>query len=335
MRRRLFGNGGGVIPLEQTQAGDYLLYDKSNQNLFFVSHQATLEQLQAYPLELYDYIGVVYIPASHDVYGDGSCCVCLHNGIFDMSSYIFGPEGVDIPGINFFNKMPYSGNRDNVGDEHGSLIGIAKWGYLPSDFYPIADYVDDLIQCPHDLNAYYPQRQNYYSPSPYLTDGSRNPSYYQTSLPSSEQNCLSDFDGIGNTKKILESGSTYEEYEAAYSCYKLSGSYHEEMCQIIQEGDFYLPSAGELGYLLARKRIVDDSTTNIYRIYNPNTSFGGKMSVYMTNWNYWTSTEYSADQVVQINPTWGNLSYQDKEYVGTPTSVVPSIRINTNGIVRI
>ena len=253
-----------------------------------------------------------------------------------MSSYIFGPENTDIPGIDFFDKVPYSGDRNNPGNENGSLIGIANWGHFPSDFYLTADYVDNPIQCPHDLNAYYADDINYYLlPSPYLTDGSKNPSYYQTTPPSSAQNCLSDFDGIGNTKKILESGSTYEEYEAAYSCYKLSGSYHEEMCQIIQEGDFYLPSAGELGYLLARKRIVDDSTTNIYRIYNPNISFGDKVSVYMTNWDYWTSTEYSADRVVQINPTWGDLGYQDKEYVGTPTSVVPSIRINTNGIVRI
>lgn len=328
--------GGGVIPLEQTQAGDYLLYDKSNQNLFFVSHQATLEQLKTYPLELYDYIGVVYIPASHDVYGDGSCCVCFHNGIFSMSSCIFGPKGVDIPGINFFDKVPYSGDRNNPGNKNGSLIGIANWGHLPSDFYLTADYVDNPIQCPHDLNAYYADDTNYYLlSSPYLTDGSRNPSYYQTTPPSSEQNCLSDFDGIGNTKKILESSSDKTEYKAAYACYRLSGSLIEEMCQIIQEGDFYLPSAGELGYLLARKRIIDDSTTNIYRIYNPGISFGGKMSVFRTNWDYWTSTERNVDGVVSFDPTWGNCRNKVKEYTGTTTSVVPSIRINANGIVRI
>lgn len=326
---------GGVIPLEETQAGDYLLYDKTTQNLFFISHQATLEQLQAYSLDLYDYIGIVYIPASHDVYGDGSCCVCFYNGLFSMSSCIFGPENTDIPGIDFFDEVPYSGYRNNPGNENGSLIGIANWGHSPSDFYLTADYVDNPIQCPHDLNACYASdTNNYLLPSPYLTDGSRNPSYYQTTPPSSAQNCLSDFNGIGNTKKILESGLTYEEYEAAYDCYRLSGSRNEKMCQIIQEGDFYLPSAGELGYLLARKNVIDNSTTNIYTIYNPGISFG-ETSVFRTNWDYWTSTERNVDGVVSFDPTWGNCSNKVKEYKGTPTSVVPSIRINANGIVRI
>lgn len=57
--------------MADTKAGDVLLWDKINQKKLFTSS----DNLSNYPADSYTPIGVVVIPASHNVYGDGSCGV--------------------------------------------------------------------------------------------------------------------------------------------------------------------------------------------------------------------------------------------------------------------
>ena len=59
-----------TIPKRLPNTADYVLYDKVNQELVCIASSADLSN---YPSESYTPVGIVVIPASHDVYGDGSC----------------------------------------------------------------------------------------------------------------------------------------------------------------------------------------------------------------------------------------------------------------------
>ena len=174
------------IALADTKAGDVLLWDKINQKKLFTSS----DNLSNYPAESYTPIGVVVIPASHNVYGDGSCgvmslrsmnCDTPSTGSTSEQNIRWGVSGINISGLPDLNQVPI-GNTSN-----GIPTGSTSYGYIPSDIF-IA------TQCAHDSDAYY-YNSLYCIPSPYLTDGSRNPGYYQTTLPSSPSNALADFDG--------------------------------------------------------------------------------------------------------------------------------------------
>jgi hypothetical protein len=133
------------------------------------------------------------------------------------------------------------------------------WGHrIPSDVFSGAD-------CLADQNAKYYNTAQYIIPSPYLTDGSRNLQYYDTSL--SEFNAPSDFNGINNTKVLLDLSTSQLNwktdnrlnnnfgsslYPAACCCWRYS-------TEGTSQGDWYLPAAGELGYFIARQGAVKDS----------------------------------------------------------------------------
>ena len=90
------------------------------------------------------------------------------------------------------DKVPATGYTSN-----GIPTGQNSDAYLPSDRF-------SGTQCAHDTDAYYYNTSRTPIPSPYLTDGSRNPGYYQTSSPSSSSNALADFDGIGNSQVLWD-----------------------------------------------------------------------------------------------------------------------------------
>ena len=100
----------------------------------------------------------------------------------------WGSGIIDISGLLNVDRVPIGNTPDGI------PTGNRDYAYLPSDKF-------SGIQCAHDRDVYYADAD--YIPSPYLTDGSRNPGYYQTSSPSSSSNALADFDGIGNTAKII------------------------------------------------------------------------------------------------------------------------------------
>lgn len=110
--------------------------------------------------------------------------------------------------------------------------------------------------------------------SPYKEDGSKEERYFDTS---NTGNVLADFDGKWNTEKILEvdnsnstdwktattiSNASSNKYVhlAAQCCWR----YHTDGTS---QGDWYLPSAGELGYALARQDSINLSINTINTQY--------------------------------------------------------------------
>lgn len=111
-----------------------------------------------------------------------------------------------------------------------STISSANSAYLPSDKF-------NSEQSVADTSAYYYNTVNTKAPSPYK-NGMLNPDYDVVLV---NNNCLSDFDGLGNSIALAEYGTTHTASNAAYK-YNDGASSQQ----------WYLPSAGELGFLIAR-----------------------------------------------------------------------------------
>lgn len=272
------------IALADTKAGDVLLWDKINQKKLFISS----DNLSNYPAESYTPIGVVIVPASHNVYGDGSCgvmslkemdCDNPSQGAASNKYMYWGDYGTNISSLPDLTLVPM-GNTEN-----GIPIDSASYGYLPSDRF-------SGTQCIHDTDAYYSTPP--YSLSPYLTDGSRNPGYYQTSPPSTSGNALADFDGIGNTEKIIAQRGT-KDYNSWKPTYNSEADYPAASCcdmfytEGTRQGDWYLPACGELGYIMPPFNEINNAITRIRNAYG--SSVGVEFSA---NGYYWSSTEDSS-----------------------------------------
>ena len=306
------------IALADTKAGDVLLWDKINQKKLFTSS----DNLSSYPAESYTPIGVVVIPASHNVYGDGSCGVMSlkemnrespDSGSTSYQSICWGGYGDDISLPNL-DKVP-NGNTSN-----GIPTGSGSSGNLPSDKF-------NDTQCAHDTDAYYVHDASIYIPSPYLTDGSRNPGYYQTTSPSSSRNALADFDGIGNSQVLWDLATSQSSWKTASSITNNSGTgYYPAACccwryhtEGTQQGDWYLPACGELGYIMPPFNKIKDAMDKMRTAYG--SSVGVELSVTK---NYWSSTEYSK--------SWSHDMYMGQ---GTVKSDAKNTSTNVRAFLRV
>ena len=137
-----------TIPKREATAADYVLYDKVNQELVCVSSSADLSN---YPSDSYTPIGIVVVPASHNVYGDGSYgimslksmnCDVPSTGSTSEQYMYWGVYGTDILGLPDLDQVP-TGNTSN-----GIPIDQKSSAYLSSDKF-------SKTQCAHDTDTFY------------------------------------------------------------------------------------------------------------------------------------------------------------------------------------
>lgn len=293
-RRSLFTQGSKDLPLDSISpadsvAGDYCFYDKTADKVIIVDQ--TKWSADKYPSSKCTPIGIVVVPGTHNVYRDGSCGVMslkeMNYSTPDTGStsyqYIYwGHLGNDISNLPNLNKVP-TGNQAN-----GLPTTQTSYAYLPSDEF-------SGTQCLHDTDAYYSNSP--YIPSPYLTDGSRNPGYYQTTSPSSSSNALADFDGKGNSEILQGLATAQSNWRTASTITNNSGDnylpaacccwrYHTEGTQ---QGDWYLPTCGELGYMIPNLKKINEAITKMRNAYG--SSVGVTLN---TSDGYWSSSEYNS-----------------------------------------
>ena len=258
------------------------------------------------------------VPGAHNDYGDGSCGVMslvdMNTDTPDTGSTVrdniyWGYNNIDIDTLPNLDKVPYVGRCDAPGDETSTVVGERYYPYLPSDAF---ESNGNAVQCPHDLNAYYYSNgsSSYAAPSPYLTDGSRNHAYYQTTSPSSEANALADFNGKDHTQILCNLATAQSDWKTASTIEnEYTEGYYPAACCCwrfhtdgTNQGDWYLPAAGELGYVCARFKTINDIITLLRNAYG--------RSVCSSVWNigYWSSSECSINDARGVN---FNLGYVD------------------------
>ena len=308
-RRTLYNNNtyAGILSNEAV-AGDICLYNKQQDRLELYSQNVFDDN--TFPLSKYTPVGVVVIPGSHNVYGDGSCSV-ISTKYMNYNTPDVGSTNLDTPNGNIM----YYGNHDTLPkltnvptiSSGNTLSGTSGSGSLPSNFYT-------GTQCPHDTDTFYKNAPKI--PSPYLSDESRNPTYYQISSPSTSLNTMSDFNGYENTQYITTLETTQPNwktdekiqstpshartsYPAFYCCLR----YHTEGTK---QGDWYFPACGELGYVIPKLSEINSTLSKIKEIYGNeysiafyteyNSTYG--YSYHLTSTNY---DEYECRAIVFNN----------------------------------
>lgn len=264
------GGGSPVPGVKESEAGDICVYDVNKGSLAII--KAAEWTASAYPIATYVPVGVVAVPASHGHYEGGKCAVMSLLNMSSTTPDVGSAEYENIPGYGSYSSsilQPLLNNYDSVcfvgdGVVGENVIGVSEYCYLPSDCF-------NRIANPYDSNTYYYEYSEKYSPSPYKNDGSFNEEYAKIISPSSQSNCLADFDGYGNTNVMISNVSgqpnwktdstiqkSYEKgyFPAACCCWRFN-------TQGTKQGDWYLPAAGELGYVCARRNLIDESINKV------------------------------------------------------------------------
>lgn len=302
-RRRLVmaqGEGRTGIPSTEAVAGDVCMYRISEGKLIIVNDW----DASKYPINKYHPIGVVVIPGSHNVYGDGSCAIMslvemdYNNpdiGATSNTIMRWGNFGVNINGLGNYDKMNYVISGTNITE---NITSVGSVGYLPSDKF-------SKVANPYDIGTYYNTNSSL-SPSPYQNDGSFNPNYSNISL--SENNATSDFKGKSNTDILISLAVSQSNWKTADSIINEgSEGYSPAACCCwrfhtlgTNQGDWYLPAAGELGYIMPRYNKINNSINKLIESY-------GQIGVTLGTQAYWTSTKRQDDSTRYVYPFTGEI----------------------------
>ena len=220
-------------------------------------------------------VGVVVIPEG--MLPDGKARII---GLQNHVSKSWGGYGTDTSLTNY-TKVP---TTDNAGS---TSTGSAGYAYLPSDkFSGTVSYVDPGTQ--------YSGTSKTMIPSPYITrDGKNefNPEYSKVILSGDTNvNCLSDFNGLENTRVLQSLGS---DYQAAQYCW----SYSDGASNL----QWYLPAAGELGFLVPRFNAINAAITAV----------GGSS---VASDPFWSSSEYSSGNAYYVNTNYGTVDYFNNKF---------------------
>lgn len=249
-----------------------VLYDITTQNLFQTPN------ISKFSPDKYVPVGVVVIPTSHDVYGDGSCGVLSLLGCSKAK-----PDTGEASLIT----LQYGSTLDNAGIEQTSFNGATGRGRDQQVFDYISIDVNNgyapmmlstaqkVFDNPNDPKTFYMgQSSNYgFYPSPYDKDDNKS-SLYGVSYYETTKSAFSDFSGKENTEKLLSIiegpanwqtnsnlnsalGSETQKYDQA-AC--AAWRYHT---QGTNPGDWYIPACGELGYLPPRMDLINDTLIKI------------------------------------------------------------------------
>lgn len=318
MRRRLMGGisiKATLVSQMDAIAGDVCFYNSKTDSKEFYRLDIGDDPIPATCTP----VGVVVIPASHDVYGTQECAIisikpmnCSTPTTGGIEQRICWGSETDITTMPNLTVVPSLGEM-SLDTPTDILQGTKEQGYIPIDK---GEYINQSgASCPHDTNATYRNQtssQFCFIPSPYLTDGSRNPDYYQTSSPSSTLNALSDFDGVGNTQKIIAQRGI-KDYSSWLPTYDTEADYPAASCCDMfytdgtKQGDWYLPACGELGYMMSRFNAICASIAVIRSAYGD--SVGVQL---LLNSNYWSSSEFRDSLVRHIHTGDGNTGTGDK-----------------------
>lgn len=272
--------GGGVIkdftPKKDVVAGDVCFYSEIKDELLFVKpdkleYDPTLEP-----------VGIVYIPSSHDIFGNGMCGIIsvqfadLDYNIEDDGSMTFFPyfsaSRVDLQkkrdeysvrfsaGISHYKSMNLGYIRQDYTTKEYTVTWydspqIGGTSHFPSDSF--SDYI-----CPNDSNCGYNKsveltNTNYgLLPSPYNTNGSKNSVFFQSTGSYPDSNVATEFASI--------SGSISEPPSSKWDIDEILKGWYRPGLSVER---WRWPRLGDCAYLLARWKVITTVISRLKEVY--------------------------------------------------------------------
>jgi hypothetical protein len=234
----------------------------------------------------------VVVPGSHDRYGigQGGAIMSLKpmsysdpdNGATSETSMYWGGYGTDISGLTNYNHViTTSSNTTNT--QSGGLSSDSS-AYIPRQTA---------------VNGTPTRSKSPYAPSPYVSSdyksGGHNALYSTTASDSgSDRNVLADFGGTANTKIITDLATAQSNWKTDSSITNnYNAGYYPAACCCARyktvgtkSGEWYLPAAGELGYIVPRLYDINATISAL------NTKYGVGVQLYANDF-YWSSSECS------------------------------------------
>ena len=303
--------------------GGIVLWNSTTQRKLIVNSETY--STERYPEEKYTPIGIVVIPASH--MDDGRArmmslrymsCDDPDNGSITQNTMLWGTD-TDLTGLTNFTQVPAIARYDDEGA--GGIIALTEpqeiYTAVSASFLPSNNpdwtgetnpedpgtrwYKSGTYWMRNESGETVLDANNFYAPSPYAKDGTPNPLYRATEYSGgSINNALSYFDGRRQSDVILEARGTKD-----YSSWKPTSGVPEDFpavscCDMYHtvgtsQGDWYLPSQAELGYVAARLSDINNAVRKV-----------GSMQNVMLVW-FWSSTEQSSSSARCLTTYHGNL----------------------------
>ena len=299
MRRRLLFDNNGPKPIGNAEFSDVCFYDSENDE-FIISDA---ENIENYAESRYTPIGIVVIPASHtenqrprlmslvvmDYNSPDSGSIYKQDINFDSSSFNATP----VDGLPLKGSMPILGSTPSeITSNKANLSSADSHVYFPSD----ANGENGLNNCtftnPSNSNEHFLTNNNAsYMCSPYKQNGGKDTRYFN--------NALSDFDGQNSTNIIIEldnsndiswqtantiSNSSFStnSHPAAQCCWRFHTIGTEQ-------GNWYMPAIGELGYVLVRQQSIQNSLVELQ-------NNGYDVCLFDVNDIYLSSTQFNSEE---------------------------------------
>ena len=250
----------------------------------------------------YTPIGVEVVPAEHNVYGTGQAGIMslaeMNRSTPDVGSKSY--QEINWGGYGTDNSLPYY-NKINL--VNGTT---SSYGYLPSDQFTGATSLDGV-------SKYATTSDN--APSPFNADGSRNEAYYTTAY--STANALSDFDGVGNTAVLTELATAQGDWKTASTISdSYTVGYYPAACCCwrfhtpgTEQGQWYLPAYGEMGYVINRISAINETINKILSVYSSVVAVAVD-----TVGRYWPSTEHRAYNACRLDVDNGRFFNYGKNF---------------------
>lgn len=293
-RRTIFKSNSGSGSFSGNLA-DAVFYDSNSDSFATMTPDEITDVIDGYTP-----IGVVVIPAEHDVYGTGEC------GIMSLAEM-----NCDAPdtGSSSYQRIYWGNNSTNTSLPNYNVVNLVNgttnsWGRLPSDRFTGDTSLDGV-------SKYYDTSNN--APSPFNADGSRNEAYYTTAY--STANALSDFDGVGNTTVLTELATSQSDWKTTSTITNSSDAgYYPAACCCwrfhthgTEQGQWYLPACGEMGYVINRISAINTTINKVLSVYSSVVA----VAMY-TSYYYWSSSEYSGMYACNLQPNTGSVYYVTK-----------------------
>lgn len=253
-----------MIKPTEAFAGNIVLWDIAKNEKTIVEQEEY--GTDSFPSTRYIPIGVVVIPASH--MDDGKARMISTrwmnkqkpNSGSDLPQFMQWGENGEVSGLSKFSQLPTIQSAENQ-----VIEDTDEEAFLPSNSSVFSEFSN-----PEDSGTKWSRKKWYeIAPSPYASDGTPNPLYRTTEYNGGTiNNPLSDFDGRGNTDKILEARGERDYFSWKPMLDKPTDYSAASVCDMYytigtKQGDWYLPSAGELGYVVARLEDIDNAFRKI------------------------------------------------------------------------